>query len=126
MKKLLFASCMFFYSLTANADVDYTVTWQLANIPDVNAVKLDLDIGNAFVGAHGALILSNGAFLQITGTCQIFSGDVSFQCILYIANGDRGVLQLNQDLNGTWRTVNVNGDVVDFVTASISEVEEAN
>lgn len=126
MRKIFFAGIMLLHFATANAHVDYTVTWQLANIPDVTAVKLDMDIGNAFIGAHGALILSNNSSLQITGTCEVFNGNVKLQCILYISNGDRGVLQLDSDLNGTWRTVNVNGDVIDFVQASLSEVEEAN
>lgn len=121
MKKLLLASCMFFYSLTANASVEYSATWKISGTALITQITLDLDVGYEFIAAHGGILYNNGVFVPVTGTCFVnLQGGV--QCNVLIGLGRTGILEIGPNLNGEFRVLNNTGFIEDRGTALIFNV----
>jgi len=121
MKKLLLAMAIFAYSATANASADFTVTWDLPGLVGVNSITIDLTFGNDFIAAHGGVNSVNGLTLPATGTCFL-TAQGGIQCNLEVGQGVTGILDIGPTLNGTWRTNNANGLIVESSGAFVANI----
>lgn len=120
MKKLILAVFVLAFSSAVNASSDFTVAWQIGGQNDISQIRVDLNLGNEFVSANGAIVLDSGAFVPITGTCFLtLQGGI--QCNFHIGQGDSGILEIGPTLNGDWRVINVNGFIMYSAPAFLLE-----
>ena len=122
MKKLIVMAVLLIVYSGAYAQSDYSVTWQLTGLPNVNSITVDLNIGTNFVPANGGLSLGNGLTAPVTGTCFITAPGGIF-CSFVMTQGLSGILEIGSNLNGTWKTFNVLNQITESGVAILDGIE---
>lgn len=116
---------MITFSGTAIAQSDASLTWSISGIDGLQELRLDVDFGTRFLPSNGVLIEQlNDQTIQavpIAGTCFVTNTEGVF-CTFSYQQGDTGVLDLQSSLNGTWRTVGVNGAITETGSVTLVDV----
>lgn len=98
-------------SSTALAKSDYNVKWSVSGIQDVNELSLDINAGTEFLTANGSVVLSNGNSIPVVGTC-LFTLAGGVFCSFSYQQGKTITLDLEPTIDGTWRTRDLSGHVI--------------
>ena len=121
MKKLIVITVLLMAYTGAYAQSDYSATWDLSGSDGLLSVTIDLDIGTTFISAHGGVDYDDGFTAPITGTCFITNTGGVF-CTSSITEGLTGILDIGENLNGTWEVIDVDGFIVESGIATFSDV----
>lgn len=122
MNKLIIGAFLLLLPIGVFAQSDYSLTWEITGAGDVVDIQVDFDIGTNFISAHGAIDFDDGLSIPATGTC-FFSLEGGVFCNFNISEGLTGVLDLGDNLNGVWSTIDVLGEIMESGTAILSDVE---
>lgn len=122
MRKAIFAAGLLFSS-AAMAGSDFSVTWDGRAIPLVETIAMDLEIGQNFYQAHGAIDYFNGYSVPITGTCFGTDNGGAY-CVLNLPQGMSGHARIDpRDLSLIWETQDVFGEYTERAVLPLVAIE---
>jgi len=119
-RKLVILTIMFAFISSSYGQSDASLSWSVSGINNVDQLKLDINFGNRYLASNGVVVQSNGNAVPLSGTCFETAQGGAF-CTFSAQQGSTLVLDLQSSLNGTLRTINVNGQAIE--TGSLTLVE---
>ena len=122
MKNIIAISiAMITLSGSAVAQSDASLTWSVSGLDNVKELRLDVDFGTRFLPSNGVIIKLNNDAVPIDGTCFETSTGGVF-CKFSVEQGSTGILELQPSLNGTWRTMGVNGQIIETGSVTLMDI----
>lgn len=121
--RFFFCFILILFSTSVNAQSDFTAKWSVTGLglTDIVSLKYDLDIGSAFISAHGAATFGNGLGQPSTGTCfDSVTGGVFCNVTM---NSLNAILDIGATLNGTIRIVGYAGEILESGTLTFLGLE---
>lgn len=113
MKKFIATITLVFVFINASyAQSDYSLTWSVSGIDNVDKFEMDINFGNRYLAANGAVVHSNGNSVPLSGTC-FQTAQAGVFCTFSFQQGSTLVLDLQSSLNGTLRNINVTGQAIE-------------
>lgn len=123
MKKLALATALLLSPISAFAESDYLVTWQLTNGLSFDLIKLKADIseGKQFLTFNGGLYDADNNVAPAVGTCALLvEGRITCR---FTAISRSYALELNSNLSGAITERGSDGSIIATSLATISSID---